>query len=147
MSTTRRHLKASPERVFLALSDGWDYASWVVGASHIRDVDAGWPAEGTRIHHAVGPWPLCIRDTTTVEVCEPGTRLVLRARLWPMGEARIELIVETDGVGTALTMIETIQAGPLRLMGPAGDALMRVRNTEALSRLAARVENARYEPS
>ncbi|MBA3524748.1 MAG: SRPBCC domain-containing protein [Geodermatophilaceae bacterium] len=144
MSTNKRHLKATPARVYAALSDGWDYASWVVGASHIRDVDAGFPNPGTRIHHAVGPWPLCIRDTTEVEVCEPDHRLVLRARLWPFGEARVELTVEPDGAGTLLTMVETPQAGPMRLMGPAGHAMLVVRNTESLSRLAARVENDRY---
>lgn len=144
MSTTRRHLKASPGRVFAALSDGWDYASWVVGASHIRDVDAGWPAPGTRIHHAVGPWPLCIRDTTTVEELEPGVRLALQARIWPMGEAHIVFTLEPDGAGTALSMVETTEAGLLRLAGPVGEAMMMVRNKESLSRLAARVENDRY---
>ncbi len=28
------------------LSDGWLYASWVVGASRVRDVDPRWPSPG-----------------------------------------------------------------------------------------------------
>ena len=36
------------------LSDGWSYATWVVGAARIRDVDDGWPTVGTKIHHPSG---------------------------------------------------------------------------------------------
>ena len=56
------------------LADGWQYATWVVGASRIRDVDRNWPARGSRIHHSVGLWPLLIDDSTEVVRSEPGAR-------------------------------------------------------------------------
>ncbi|WP_432420736.1 SRPBCC family protein [Nocardia farcinica] len=56
-------LTATPEEIFDVLCDGWCYGLWVVGASHIRDVDAGWPAAGARIHHGVGPGPRALPAT------------------------------------------------------------------------------------
>ncbi|WP_181779730.1 SRPBCC family protein [Pseudonocardia pini] len=53
----RRRIPASPERVFAVLSDGWSYPLWVVGVTHMRAVDQGYPAVGTRLHHSVGTWP------------------------------------------------------------------------------------------
>ena len=84
-------IQTSPDKVFAVLSDGWLYASWVVGASHIREVDAGWPAPGTRIHHSIGPWPFQVHDVTAVAVSEPPRILELDARLWLFGKARIRL--------------------------------------------------------
>src|SRR5205823_1407725 len=64
MSVTRRQVAASPEQVFAVLADGWLYASWVVGAARIRDVDDGWPSPGTKIHHSIGAWPVFLHDTS-----------------------------------------------------------------------------------
>jgi len=141
MSTVHRFIRASPQRIWAELSDGWNYASWVVGASHIRDVDEAWPEPGSRIHHAVGPWPLVIRDTTAVSEADASRRLLLQARMWPAGEAAIELRLEPDGEGTAVTMTERLLAGPGRYVGLLVEPLLVLRNAEALSRLAARVEN------
>ncbi|WP_324188972.1 SRPBCC family protein [Nocardia farcinica] len=55
MSDAEIIVPADIERAFAVLSDGWLYAGWVVGASHIRDVDPDWPGVGSRIHHSVGP--------------------------------------------------------------------------------------------
>jgi hypothetical protein len=55
--TVNRHKDASPGEVWAVISDGWSYASWVVGASRIRAVSSDWPAEGARIHHSVGARP------------------------------------------------------------------------------------------
>ena len=57
------------------LADGWSYATWVVGAARVRDVDPGWPATGSRVHHSVGLWPLLIQDFTLVECSEPPREL------------------------------------------------------------------------
>ena len=46
MSTRSRTIKATPERVWSVLADGWLYPLFVVGASRMRDVDEGWPAVG-----------------------------------------------------------------------------------------------------
>jgi hypothetical protein len=67
-----RRVKCSPEQVFAVLNDGWTYPLWVVGASRIRDVDDGWPALGTKLHHSFGVWPALIDDTTEVLKIEPG---------------------------------------------------------------------------
>src|SRR5690242_18115313 len=79
---TCRVIGTSPDRIFAVLADGWSYASWVVGAAHIRDVDRDWPAVGTRVHHRVGPWPLQINDQTVVRAVRPGRLLELAARAW-----------------------------------------------------------------
>jgi hypothetical protein len=108
----RRWFNCSPEQVFAVLHDGWTYPLWVVGASRIRDVDAGWPAPGTTLHHSFGVWPLLIDDTTEVLGIEPGQRLVLEARGWPVGKARVEITVDADTDGSLVTIAEDVIDGP-----------------------------------
>jgi hypothetical protein len=131
-------VSTSTERVFAVFADGWLYPLWVVGASHMRDVDPGWPAVGTRIHHSVGPWPLSVRDVTRVVAVEPGRMLELDARVWPTGAARVRLILTPEGDSrTHVTMGEVFDRGPAgRLPMPVQAALMRPRNIESLRRLA-----------
>ena len=142
MGTVSRDVAATPEQVWSVLADGWLYAGWVVGASRMRDVDADWPAPGARLHHSVGVWPLLINDTTSVLESEPGHRLLLQARAWPAGEARIELILEPlDEVGGApgcrVTMGETPTNGPGRMLhNPVNEMMLLRRNVESLLRLA-----------
>ncbi len=128
----------SQDRVFAVLADGWSYAGWVVGASHIREVDAGWPGEGTRIHHSVGPWPLLVHDVTVVRAVDPPRSMELDARLWPLGAARIRLeLTETEPGVTEVRMLERVVRGPGRLLPtPAQAALLVPRNRESLRRLA-----------
>ncbi|MFE6610387.1 SRPBCC family protein [Amycolatopsis sp. NPDC057786] len=128
----------SPERVFEVLADGWTYAAWVVGASHIRDVDKGWPARGTRIHHRVGSWPLLLDDVTKVHAVDPPRLLELEARAWPFGTARIRLeLLETSPGTTEILMSEHATRGPGRVLPEAAQAVFLVpRNRESLRRLA-----------
>ncbi len=58
MSTNTRVMHATPEQVWSVLEDGWLYPLWVVGASRMREVEDGWPAAGSKLHHSVGSWPL-----------------------------------------------------------------------------------------
>ena len=95
MATTSRVIDAGPAAVYAVLADGWTYGQWVVGTSHVRAVDAQWPAPGSRLHHAVGPWPLVVRDHTEVRESQRGRRLLLTARGWPFGEAEVELTLAT----------------------------------------------------
>jgi len=143
MAHVNRHIAAPPDRIFEILADGWTYAAWVVGTAHIRAVDAHWPAPGSRIHHAVGPWPLVIRDTTTVSESTPGQRLLLRVRMWPIGEGDVEFVVEPSpgGIGSAVRMTETVVSGPWGLLGPVTDSLLHARNVATLDRLAALAEH------
>jgi len=134
-------MKVGPTRVFEVLADGWSYTAWVVGASHVRAVEPSWPAVGARIHHSFGAWPLVLRDDTTVEVCEPASRLVLLANGRPLGRARVELRLEQELSGTRVTMEETVVDGPGHLVPKSVmDRLIVPRNRESLGRLGALAE-------
>lgn len=128
---------APPAAVWAVLSDGWLYATWVVGASRIRDVEATWPEPGARIHHSVGAWPALLDDSTSVLAAVTGRELVLRARAWPAGEAVVRLVLDPEPDGrTLIRMTEDAAGGPGRLIPhPVRQALIVPRNREALLRL------------
>lgn len=134
--TVSRTTSASPDQVFAVLADGWSYATWVVGASRVRAVDAGWPATGSRIHHSFGLWPLVIDDVSTVLATEPGRHLRLQAQGHPLGEATVDVTLHPDGEGCRVEIREDATSGlgtlvpaPVRQLG------MVPRNIEALRRL------------
>jgi uncharacterized protein YndB with AHSA1/START domain len=131
-------IAAPPEKVWAVLADGWMYAGWVVGASHVRAVDKGWPETGTRIHHSVGLWPLVVNDVTEVVEAVPGRVLELDARSWPVGVARVRLeLSPADEGATLVVMSEQAVRGPARVLPrPVQSALLIPRNRESLSRLA-----------
>jgi Polyketide cyclase / dehydrase and lipid transport len=136
MAQRSKIISASPDRVFAVLADGWSYASWVVGASHIRAVDEGWPAVGTRIHHQVGPWPLHLKDVTWVYAVVPGRMLEVHARAWPLGEARVRLDLEPVDAETRVTLAYDLIAGVGRLVPqPVQSVLLGPRSAEMLGRL------------
>jgi len=134
-----RVIAADVPAVWAVLADGWLYPSWVVGASRMRAVDAGWPQLGSRLHHSVGNWPLLLDDRTEVLECDPTRRLRLKAHAWPGGAAQvlIELEPEPSGASTTVRIQEDAVNGPAvlvpRLLRQAG---MIPRNREALRRLA-----------
>jgi hypothetical protein len=138
MIEVTRDVDTSPDHVFAVLADGWSYAGWVVGNSHIRDVDAGWPDVGTRIHHSAGAWPLQIRDSTKVVAVQQGAILELEARLSVFGAARIVFTLTPlySGHGTHVVMAEEAVRGPGGLIPAQVQALLlRPRNAESLARL------------
>ena len=133
----RRRFNCLPEQVFAVLHDGWTYPVWVVGASRMRDVDAGWPAPGTKLYHSFGVWPLLLDDTTEVLEIEPGQRLVLEARGWPVGKARVEITVQADTDGSLVSIAEDVTDGPTQLVPQSVRvAGIDIRNRETLRRLA-----------
>jgi hypothetical protein len=141
MSTTSRPVSATPEQVWSVLADGWLYPLFVVGAARMRDVDAGWPAVGTRLHHSVGTWPLLIDDTTEVLEVEEHRRLLLLARGWPAGQAHVEISLRPSGTDTVVTIVEQATSGPGALIPkPVQDVQLHARNIETLRRLAFVVE-------
>jgi uncharacterized protein YndB with AHSA1/START domain len=143
-TTVAMHIDAPPERVFDALSDGWLLPVWVVGATHIRDVDETWPNPGAMVHHEVGAWPLAISDMTGVVEYDPPRRFVLQGRAWPFGEVYIQLDVEPEGGGAKVVMGEAPSYGAARLIdNPLQRWLLAARNRESLSRLRDIVENRR----
>ncbi len=138
VAIVKRTVHAPPERVFEVLADGWSYSDWVVGTTHIRDVDEHWPQPGSQLHHKAGPWPLSLHDSSTVELMEPGRRLRLKAGLWPLGQAVVDIRLEPVGDGsTRVVMLEEFEQGPLRwVQNKANDLLLHRRNIESLRRLA-----------
>ena len=138
MSRNVRVLKCEPADVFAVLANGWLYPSWVVGASRMRDVDESWPDPGARLHHSFGVWPALIDDNTESVEWDPPYRSVVRARGWPVGEARVTLDVKPRGAGECVVRIqEEAVSGPATLV-PAAlmDLMLHWRNTETLHRLA-----------
>ena len=134
-------IDASPDEVFAVLSDGWKYTNWVVGASHMRAVDAEWPAVGARLHHSSGLWPMLTRDETVVERSEPASRIELLAKGGPLGAARVVITLAPIDGRTRVTMAETPVSGVGRwLYNRLTDAALAMRNTESLARLAALAE-------
>ncbi|CAM3017601.1 SRPBCC family protein [Saccharomonospora xinjiangensis] len=137
MIEVSRVMPARPERVYAVLADGWSYAGWVVGNAHIRNVDASWPAEGSRIHHKAGLWPLQVPDVSTVTAVAPGRMIELVARLWVLGRARVRITLTSEGEhGTRVTMAEEAVSGPASHLPTSVQALvLKPRNAEALARL------------
>jgi uncharacterized protein YndB with AHSA1/START domain len=154
MTETSRLFDCTPQAVFDVLTDGWTYATWVVGAARIRKVDPEFPAVGSEIHHSVGSWPILISDTTEIEVCEPPRLLQLRVAAWPAGEGRVRITCEPEGDKTRVTMFETSISGPAKLIpGPLESLALKLRNKETLQRLAylaesgVRSEHGPHEPT
>jgi uncharacterized protein YndB with AHSA1/START domain len=141
MATVAVTIRASPAEVFAVLADGWAYAGWVVGASHVRAVESGWPAAGSRLHHASGSWPVVMRDETRVEQVDPGRRLVLLACGGGLGDARVDLSLVPVGSQTRVTMVEEPVSGPGKWFhNRVADAALHRRNSESLARLTCLVE-------
>lgn len=141
MSLNTRTVAATSQQVWEVLSDGWLYPLWVVGASRMREVDDGWPAVGTRLHHSVGTWPLLLDDDTEVLECEPQSLLVLSARAWPAGSAEVVIRLRPRGPETEIQLEEQAVSGPGALVPKAlQDPPLAWRNVEALRRLAFLVE-------
>ncbi len=132
-----RQTSASIADVWGVLSDGWLYPLWVVGASRMRSVDAGWPEVGTRLHHSVGNWPVLIDDETEVLEVRPLQLLRLKAHAWPAGAAEVFIKVESADEGALVTIREDASDGPGTLVPRiARQAAIAPRNREALRRLA-----------
>ncbi len=148
MARNDTFIDAPPERVFAVLADADAYGTWVVGSKYIRGADPGFPAKGTRFHHAFGVGPLTVKDHTVVVDVAPPRRLVLRAKARPFGTALITLIVDRDGSGSRVTII--VDAGdPLTrlVFNPLTHLLVKGRNVESLRRLKELAEGPRPAPA
>jgi uncharacterized protein YndB with AHSA1/START domain len=142
MALNRRLVEATPDEVWAVLADGWLYPLWVVGATRLRDVTGGWPSKGAKIHHSVGVWPLMIDDESEVLEVDPGSRLRLRAAVWPLGEATVTLHLHPSGAHTEVVIEEDVSSGPGVLVpAPIRNQMLKVRNVETLKRLAYVAEN------
>jgi hypothetical protein len=137
MATNTRFIKAPVQAVVDVLADGWLYPSWVVGASRVRNVDETFPAVGSKIHHSFGVWPIVINDKTIVLEWDPPARVVLQARGWPVGEARVVLEFRARKGGCVVRIKEDAVTGPGKLVpSPIRNIGLYIRNIETLRRLA-----------
>jgi uncharacterized protein YndB with AHSA1/START domain len=125
------------QQVFDELLIPENFGEWVVGAKRIRGTSGNWPSEGAKFHHTVGVGPVKIADTTEIEEMKRPGRLVLDARAWPLGDARVDLtlIPTTDG-STQLVMVEEVVGGPAKLIPNAvNEPMIHLRNRRSLKRL------------
>ncbi|SFB00624.1 hypothetical protein SAMN05216266_103232 [Amycolatopsis marina] len=138
MTEVCRTVPVPAKDIFAVLADGWSYAGWVVGASHIRDVDPNWPSVGSRIYHKSGPWPVQVADETEVLTMEQDRMLELRAKLWVLGDVRIRVsLLPLAERETEIRMEEHPTGGPVSMAPKVlQDLLLKPRNQEALGRLA-----------
>jgi hypothetical protein len=136
MVTVSKNFLASAADVWNVIADGWLYSGWVVGASRIRDVDALWPGQDAVLHHSVGTWPFLINDKTVVTASNPGKSIELIARGWPLGEAKVVITIEEQGMGCRVSIAEDVIKGPgLAVPKAVRDRVIAVRNRETLKRL------------
>jgi uncharacterized protein YndB with AHSA1/START domain len=135
MAENEMIVAAPRERVFAILADPDRYAEWLVGTARVRDADAAWPAPGARLHYSVGAGAVTLDDSTEVLECDAPERLLLLARLGPLGSFRVELVLRDDGETTHVTMHESAVDGVSKLAEPVTGAIVGVRNAMSLRRL------------
>lgn len=141
MAINEIHIDAPPERVFAVLADWRAYGEWVVGSDHMRGVDPGFPAAGTRLHHQVTLGPVKLNDHTTVVEVERPRKLTLRAKARPLGTAIVDLELRPEDGGTRVHMREDPgDTATAFVFNPLMHLLVRGRNREALGRLKRLVE-------
>ena len=126
------------------MADGWTYSQWVVGNSRMRAVDPNWPAPGSTIRHSIGVWPAVINDETVAEVCMPLEKLVLLAKIGPLGAARVTLRLSDIPNGCRVEMDEVGVRGPMSwIPHPLQVIAFWPRNRESLWRLGALAERCK----
>jgi uncharacterized protein YndB with AHSA1/START domain len=136
-------MEAKPEQVWAVLADPSKYGDWVVGAKEVRFSEGNWPATHARFHHTVGVWPFRLRDETTVLESDRPRRLVLQAKVRPIGLAHIELSLAASPTGTEVTITEGPSAPFVaRITRRLFDPAIHIRNSEALRRLEELVRRA-----
>jgi uncharacterized protein YndB with AHSA1/START domain len=130
-------LDAPRENVWAVLADAQSYSLWVVGAKDIRAVEGPWPEPGSKFHHTLGMGPFTLQDNTKSLIVEEGRYLAIEARARPLGKARVDFILTSEGHRTRVTIQEHAVAPALaRLLNPLLAPLIRRRNDETLRRLA-----------
>jgi len=130
-------INASATDVFNVLTDAGAYSRWVVGTKEVRGHDRAWPRSGSKFHHTIGAGPVRLRDNTKVLDIQQDQRLLLEARVGPLGHAVVDIAVRpAGGNATKVTMHEMPLRGPLaRTWNPLFDAVTHARNVIALRRL------------
>ena len=143
MSKNSVQIEVEPEQVFDVLDDAYSYPRWVVGTRRVRRVDPGWPAIGSKFHHAVGTAAGEIHDSSKVLERNRPNHLALEVRFRPIGVARVELDVEAADSGSVVTIRESPLSGPVAWLPKlVSEPLLTLRNALALQRLRHAADSA-----
>jgi uncharacterized protein YndB with AHSA1/START domain len=136
MAFVSREIAASPARVYAVLIDPSTYPSWLVGAREIREIDAAWPAPGSRFHHRVRFGPFILADSTELLVARPCEQIELAVRARPFITARVTFRLVGDA-GRCIVSFEEEPAARLvgNLVRPVMDPVTHLRNHHSLKRL------------
>jgi uncharacterized protein YndB with AHSA1/START domain len=131
-----REIAASTADVYAVLIDPRSYPSWLAGAKEIREVDADWPAPGSRFHHRVRFGPITVADSTEMIAAQPCQRIELAVRARPF----VSAIVTFALVGDDRRCMVSFEEEPrVRLVGnlvrPVMDPVTHMRNHHSLKRL------------
>lgn len=141
MSENRRVVRATPERVWTVLSDGFSYSQWVVGVKHIRAVDDHWPQPGARIHHTINIGNTSIKDDTVAVTARTAEHLVLHARGKTLGTEQVTIDLRPHPQGTEVTLNDDAISGAGKFVPKIlRNAFLKPRNDKTLQRLAQLVE-------
>jgi uncharacterized protein YndB with AHSA1/START domain len=140
-------VEAPPPAVWDVLADPPSYEEWVVGNKGIGDYDRSWPAAGTEFRHQVGFGPLTVKDKTVSLEADAPRRLVMNVRALPVGHGIVTLDLQESGSGTLVRMHEIAAGGPIKLLWPVFDPLVKLRNAETLRRLKRLAETRHQAPA
>jgi len=138
MATNERFMPVAPEAVWDALADPGGYGYWVVGSKFIRDVDADWPAVGSKFHHRIAIGPLVLNDHSEVVEAERPRRFRLRVKGRPAGTAFVTLEMQPrPAAGGTLVRFSENPDGAFGWLSlnPATHVFTLARNAESLARL------------
>jgi uncharacterized protein YndB with AHSA1/START domain len=134
-------IDAPPDDVFAVLADPERYVEWVVGTADTTPQDRAWPAPGSRLRYHIGLGRLGFSDVTEVVEARRPERIVLRARMSPLGTTAIEIDLRHEPPGTRLVMREEPASGLVRVTHTRlTDIVLGRRNEAALRRLRRLVE-------
>lgn len=136
MAVRESTVEAGPDVVWSLLADGWSYSLWVPGTQTIREVDATWPREGSRLHYQAGFGPVHFAQQTVSLGMVEGVSLDLEAHAWPAGTAYVGLRLAAAPGGCLVRCEETALRGPGKVLhNPVSDAAVGVRLDLLLHRL------------
>ena len=139
-------IDAPPAAVWDVLADPPSYEEGVVGNKEIRDHDRSWPSPGTEFGHKVGFGPAMVKDKTVALESLAPRRLVMNVRALPVGHGIVTFELAESGSGTLVRMGERPAGGPVKVLWPVLDPLVKLRNAETLRRLK-RLAERRYQAS
>ena len=147
MSVNEIKVDAPAQAVWDVLADPPSYEQWVVGNKAILGYDPSWPVPDTEFRHKVGFGPLTVKDKTVSLEAERPHRLGMNVRVWPVGHGIVTFQLEETGSATLVRMKEVPAGGPLKVLWPVLDPLVKLRNAETLRRLKRLAESRHAAPA